>query len=80
VSGGTKRNAESVAPHVTFAPDVDPVLQILLADAQTSGGLLIAVPAERADLVRAALESEGTPAAAVIGAVTAGEPGRIAVA
>jgi hydrogenase maturation factor len=41
---------------------------------------LIAVPAERADLVRAALESEGTPAAAVIGAVTAGEPGRIAVA
>jgi selenide,water dikinase len=41
VSGGTRRNLEWVAPHVDLsAIDADEAL--LLADAQTSGGLLIA--------------------------------------
>lgn len=40
VSGGTRRNLEWVRPHVELSVDEDEAL--LLADAQTSGGLLIA--------------------------------------
>jgi len=79
VPGGTERNADSAQSHTTFHPDVDPVLRLLLADAQTSGGLLIAVPPDHADALRTALWSESTPAAAAIGTVTRGEPGRITV-
>lgn len=41
VSGGTRRNLEWVAPHVDLSA-VDENEALLLADAQTSGGLLIA--------------------------------------
>ncbi len=42
VSGGTRRNLEWVDPHTSWAPDVDEITRLLLADAQTSGGLLVA--------------------------------------
>ncbi|MBD3009688.1 selenide, water dikinase SelD [Streptomyces sp. 5-10] len=41
VSGGTRRNLEWVAPFTDFG-DTDPGTRLLLADAQTSGGLLVA--------------------------------------
>jgi selenide,water dikinase len=41
VSGGTRRNLEWVAPHVDLS-SIDEDEALLLADAQTSGGLLIA--------------------------------------
>lgn len=41
VSGGTRRNLDWVAPHVTTDPDVSEDDLLLLADAQTSGGLLV---------------------------------------
>jgi selenide, water dikinase len=78
IPSGTTRNADSVAAQVTFASGVDATTRLLLADAQTSGGLLIAVAPERGDALRAALEREGT-LAAVIGRVVAGTPGRITV-
>jgi selenide, water dikinase len=80
VPGGTTRNAESVASTTSFAAGVDAATRLLLADAQTSGGLLIAVAAERAPALVAALEREATPARAVIGRVVAGAAGRISVA
>jgi selenide,water dikinase len=40
VSGGTRRNLDWVRPHASFEVDEDEAL--LLADAQTSGGLLLA--------------------------------------
>jgi selenide,water dikinase len=80
VPGGTKRNIASVAGAVSFAAGVDEVARLLLADAQTSGGLLIAVAPERVAALVAALGRAATPAAAVIGRVVAGAPGRIAVA
>jgi selenide,water dikinase len=79
VPGGTQRNRDAVAAHVTFAPAVDETTRVLLCDAQTSGGLLLAVPAERAQDLIAALKKEGTPAAARIGRVTAGTAGTIQV-
>jgi len=79
IPGGTERNAASVADAVSFAPGVDQMTRLLLADAQTSGGLLVAVAVERADALVAALRREATPAAAVIGRVVTGTPGTIAV-
>ncbi len=79
IPGGSQRNMESLADAVTFAADIDPSDRMLLADAQTSGGLLIAVTPDRCAALVAALEREHAPAAAVIGRVTAGPPGRVAV-
>jgi selenide,water dikinase len=41
VSGGTRRNLDWVRPHLHHAPDVTEDALLLLADAQTSGGLLV---------------------------------------
>jgi selenide,water dikinase len=79
IPGGTKRNAEDVADAVQFAASVDAPTRLLLADAQTSGGLLIAVAPERLDALVAALVRERALAAAVIGRVVTGPPGRITV-
>jgi len=79
IPGGTTRNVAGVADAVTYADGVDGTTRLLLADAQTSGGLLIAVAPDRADTLVAALGREGTLAAVVIGRVIAGEAGRIAV-
>jgi selenide,water dikinase len=42
VSGGTRRNLDWVRPHLAASPSVDEDELLLLADAQTSGGLLVA--------------------------------------
>jgi selenide,water dikinase len=41
VSGGTRRNLDWVTSHVSWG-EVDELERLLLADAQTSGGLLVA--------------------------------------
>jgi selenide,water dikinase len=41
VPGGSRRNLDWVAPHADFGDLPDDIL-VLLADAQTSGGLLLA--------------------------------------
>ena len=79
IPGGSQRNLDSLGDHVEFAAAVDPILRQLLADAQTSGGLLIALPAARRAALGAALAAQHTPAAAVIGRVVAGPAGRIVV-
>jgi selenide,water dikinase len=78
--GGTKRNLEYAAPNARFAASLAESQRLLLADAQTSGGLLIAVPQDRLAGLLADLEQRGTPAAAVIGSIVAAEaPGVIEV-
>jgi selenide, water dikinase len=77
VPGGSRRNAEYFGRWVTFGDGVDAVARTLLYDAQTSGGLLIAVAPERLDALRAALRSRGV-LDAHIGAVVEGA-GSIAV-
>ena len=42
ISGGTRRNLDWVAPHTRFAGRLSETERLLLADAQTSGGLLVA--------------------------------------
>ncbi len=53
---------------------VDPTLINVLADAQTSGGLLLAVAPDRADALVAALRKRNTRTAAVIGRAAAPTP------
>ncbi len=53
-----------------LAEGADELLVDVLADAQTSGGLLIAVAPDRVDALLAALRRERTPCAAVIGRVS----------
>ncbi len=79
VPDGTWKNVESLQPPVTYADDVGESLRVALADAQTSGGLLIAVSAERADRLIGLLRERGTHAAAMIGELVDGEPGTIRV-
>jgi selenide,water dikinase len=79
VPGGSHKNLLSAAPFCTWGTGIDEVDRLILADAQTSGGLLIAVPGERADLLVRELAHRGTPARAVIGEIVAGEPGRIEI-
>jgi len=78
VPGGTERNLEA-AEKVEWGADLGTTDRYLCVDAQTSGGLLLAVPAENETALLAALREEHTPAAAVIGSVVAGKPGHIRV-
>jgi selenide,water dikinase len=79
VPGGTLNNLTHVVPHVTFAPEVARATQLILADAQTSGGLLISLPAERAGLLLAALRARGVAEAALIGEIPSTGSGHITV-
>jgi selenide,water dikinase len=69
VPGGTRRNLEYVEPWTAFDPDLELWQRLLAADAQTSGGLLLAVAPAVAPRVVKALEERGTPAAAVVGRI-----------
>ena len=77
--GGTRANAKFLADWVEFAPDVSPEEQLLLCDAQTSGGLLAAVPEALATDVTMALTAAGTLAAAVVGRISGPGAGKIRV-
>jgi selenide, water dikinase len=77
--GGTRANRSFLNDWVKYAPEVSESDQLLLCDAQTSGGLLAAVPASIADDVIAAWRKAGTPAAAVIGRIEAKGNGNIRV-
>ena len=83
VPGGTLNNLDYTAPNVDFADDVPETLRVLLNDAQTSGGLLISLPADRADSLIGTLTERGASRAALIGAVraagAAGETSKILV-
>lgn len=77
VPGGTRRNLVHVAEFTDFGSS-DEATHLLLADAQTSGGLLIAVAEDRCDGLEEALQERGTGAWRV-GSLTAEHPGRIVV-
>jgi selenide, water dikinase len=79
VPGGTRRNREDVERSVTWDSAVPETMRLLLCDAQTSGGLLIATPRDHADQLINELARIGTAAAARIGEVTSGEPGTVQV-
>ena len=74
--GGTRKNLEHYGPLVEWAEDVDETDRLVLADAQTSGGLLIAVPKERSRDLQNRLASRGLRVLGEIGEIlpSGGEP------
>jgi selenide,water dikinase len=77
VPGGTQRNL--AASTAEWEADVSPEDRLVLADAQTSGGLLLCVAPAARDSLLARLAEERTPAAAVIGRCIEGPAGAITV-
>ena len=75
--GGTGRNRDSVADTVRWHPDLTGNDQLLLCDAQTSGGLLMAVSSDKEEQLLAELTARGTPCASVVGRVMEGPAGTI---
>lgn len=78
-AGGSRNNLRFAEPHVAWERAVPPPVRLLLADAQTSGGLLIAVPEEELTDLLQILERKGVQTRSVIGKIN-DERGRIAVA
>jgi selenide,water dikinase len=70
--GGTLGNLRIYNPYVVWANDVPEHERVLMNDAQTSGGLVIFVPAERREKLISALQKEGI-LAAHIGEVLEGQ-------
>ena len=65
--GGTQANARFTAASVVYADALTPEMRSLLNDPQTSGGLLVAVPAARATAMADALLAAGAACAVEIG-------------
>lgn len=77
--GGTHANWRFLADWLTFDPEIVKEEQLLLCDAQTSGGLLAAVPESQAEEVIAGLRSAGVSAAAIVGRIEETGDGQIFV-
>jgi selenide,water dikinase len=75
---GTLRNLDDAKESVSFPDGMPEARRLLLADAQTSGGLLAAVPSEVLSALLDLLEKKRTPGA-VIGDLSEGPPGTIRV-
>lgn len=79
VPGGTRANLKFLNDWVNWDAEISTDQMLLLCDAQTSGGLLAAVPASQADEITSALTAAGTLAAAVVGRIVGPGTGRISV-
>jgi len=79
VPGGLHRNREFRQNMVKVAKEVPDYLADILFDPQTSGGLLISLPAKKAPMLLERMHQEGIKEAAIIGEVTAEPKGKIIV-
>jgi len=79
VPAGTYNNREFRECMVDFAPSVDRLVQDILFDPQTSGGLLICVDRKNADELLERLKEKGMDSVAIIGEVATEPKERIVV-
>jgi selenide,water dikinase len=73
VPGGTINNLKYIEDIVDWDEGVPEIAKIILADAQTSGGLLITVPSNEADNLIQRCRLAGIIDAVIIGKITAGK-------
>ena len=78
VPGGTRSNERFLASRVRWPEHLSAARQTLLCDAQTSGGLLLAVPSGEVDRLLSALDTKRVTGV-VIGQLTEGDPGSIQI-
>ena len=77
--GGTRRNLRNVSEFIDWHPGLTEQHRLLLADAQTSGGLLISVPGANLDTLLSELAAADVSVRSVVGEITEGPAGRITV-
>ena len=77
VPGGSEANRLYVMPYLKIGEGISEIDVVLLADAQTSGGLLIAVPPEREQDLLDELRARDVHAAVTIGEVVEGRVGEM---
>lgn len=79
VPGGTLNNINYFSPGVSLEQTIPDVIKTLLFDAQTSGGLLIALPKQQSVQLLSGLHKAGILEAACIGEIVKEGNGRITV-
>ncbi len=79
VPGGSRANLRYLEDRIVCDTEVSENDKLILADAQTSGGMLIAVPLNRLNGLLDGLAARGVETRAVIGEIMEGEAGRIVV-
>jgi selenium donor protein len=77
IPGGTRNNLQFVEDIVDWDEGVPELAKVILADAQTSGGLLITLPKAKADMFIAKCRLNGIRDAVVIGSIKKGEKIRV---
>ncbi|MBW6492659.1 MAG: hypothetical protein K0B15_15860, partial [Lentimicrobium sp.] len=78
IPGGTKNNLEFVSKLVDWSETIPEIMKLILCDAQTSGGLLISLPEDHAEIFLKNLE-QNQVTGTVIGKITETGEGRIIV-
>lgn len=73
-TGAANRNWQSFGDNVTVPGDMDQWQKNLLMDPQTSGGLMVSCPPNRADALVALFHEQGYGFASVVGEMSAGAP------
>jgi selenium donor protein len=79
IPGGTSDNHAFTLVHVSYAEKISKIKQLLINDAQTSGGLLISVSDDKSEELITRLKAKGVDTVALIGHVTDQKKVRIAV-
>jgi selenide,water dikinase len=79
IPAATHSNLQYVKHHIRYEDGVSREMSLMLADPQTAGGLLIAVPADRTEKLVSRLKELKTPAASRIGRIMEEEEKRILV-
>jgi cysteine desulfurase len=69
IPGGTNDNFSFTKPYVEYDDSISQARRLIVNDAQTSGGLLIAIQDNKAEKLLQALKSSGIIAASIIGEV-----------
>ena len=72
-TGASARNWASYGEGIRLPTDLPAWRRTLLTDPQTSGGLLVACAAARAEPIRATIAAAGYPRASIIGSVASGD-------
>jgi len=79
IPGGTMNNLKHIEKSTTWDPEISRLDQVILSDAQTSGGLLISLPEKDSGNLLQKLHQKGVKEAAIIGKMIRKGPGKITI-